>query len=194
MSQSTRGSLIIKLCAWSVTSVVSNTLQPHGLYSPWNSLGQNTGVGSLSLLQGIFPTQGSNQRLLHCRQILYCWATNQSVWKYSEMYVQCFNISLLEVDFCFFVLIASRTTVFNLGIPGARISRVLDSHADSLVLLSHSHLGIRPDALYSQQAPKWLQGSLRLWSTNVNLSYWNQFPSFKILHAYSKCAFYAHIQ
>ena len=39
-------------------SVVSISLQPHGLYSPWNSLGQNTGVGSLSLLQGIFPTQG----------------------------------------------------------------------------------------------------------------------------------------
>ena len=34
---------------------------PHGLYSPWNSPGQNTGVGSLSLIQGIFPTQGSNQ-------------------------------------------------------------------------------------------------------------------------------------
>ena len=33
--------------------------------------GQNTGVGSLSLLQGIFPTQGSNPGLLHCRQILY---------------------------------------------------------------------------------------------------------------------------
>ena len=40
-------------------------------YSPWNSPGQNTGVGSLSLLQGIFPTQGSNPVLLHCRQILY---------------------------------------------------------------------------------------------------------------------------
>ena len=41
------------------------------LYSPWNSPGQNTGVGSLSLLQGIFPTQGSNPGLLHCRRILY---------------------------------------------------------------------------------------------------------------------------
>ena len=39
-------------------SDVSNSLQPHGLYSPWNSPGQNTGVGSHSLLQGIFPTQG----------------------------------------------------------------------------------------------------------------------------------------
>ena len=39
--------------------VVSDSLRPHGLYSPWNSLGQNTGVGRLFLLQGIFPTQGS---------------------------------------------------------------------------------------------------------------------------------------
>ena len=41
------------------------------IYSPWNSPGQNTGVGSQSRLQGIFPTQGSNPGLLHCRQILY---------------------------------------------------------------------------------------------------------------------------
>ena len=52
-------------------SVVSNSLWPHGLYSPWNSPDQNTGVGSLSLLQGIFPTQGLNPGLLHCRRILY---------------------------------------------------------------------------------------------------------------------------
>ena len=39
--------------------------------SPWSSPGQNAGVGSLSLLQGIFPTQGSNRGLLHCRWILY---------------------------------------------------------------------------------------------------------------------------
>ena len=52
-------------------SVVSDSLWPHGLYSPWNSPGQNTGVGSLSLLQGIFPTQGWNLGLLHRRQILY---------------------------------------------------------------------------------------------------------------------------
>ena len=52
-------------------SVVSDSLQPHALYSPWSSPDQNTGVGSLSLLQGIFPTQGSNPGLLHCRQILY---------------------------------------------------------------------------------------------------------------------------
>ena len=42
-------------------SVLSNPLGPHGPYSLWNSPGQSTGVGSLSLLQGIFPTQGSNR-------------------------------------------------------------------------------------------------------------------------------------
>ena len=52
-------------------SVMSNSLWPHGLYSSWNSPGQNTGVGSLSLFQGIFPTQGSNPGLPHCRQILF---------------------------------------------------------------------------------------------------------------------------
>ena len=49
-------------------SVVSDSLW---LYSPWNSPGQNTRVGSLSLLQGIFPTQGLSPGLPHCRRILY---------------------------------------------------------------------------------------------------------------------------
>ena len=48
-----------------------DSLRPHGLYSPWNSPGQNTGVGSLSLLQWIFQIQGLNLGLPHCRQILY---------------------------------------------------------------------------------------------------------------------------
>ena len=53
-----------------IHSVLSDSLGPHGLYSLRNSPGQNTGVGSLSLLQGIFPTQGLNPGLLHCRWIL----------------------------------------------------------------------------------------------------------------------------
>ena len=57
-------------------SVVSNALQPNGLYPtrllcPWNFPGKSTGVGSHFLLQGIFPTQGSNLGLPHCRQTLY---------------------------------------------------------------------------------------------------------------------------
>ena len=50
---------------------MSDSLGPHGLYSPWNSPGQNTAVGSRSLFQRIFPTQGSNPGLLHCRRIFY---------------------------------------------------------------------------------------------------------------------------
>ena len=50
---------------------MSNSLRPHGLHSLWNSPGQNTGVGSLSLHQWIFLTQELNQDLLHCRWILY---------------------------------------------------------------------------------------------------------------------------
>ena len=44
---------------------------PYGLYSPWNSPGQNTGIGRLSFLQEIFPTPGSNPGLPQCRWILY---------------------------------------------------------------------------------------------------------------------------
>ena len=56
--------------------IVSNSLQPHGLYStrilcPWNFPGKNTGVGCRFLLQGIFPTQGWNPGLSYCRRILY---------------------------------------------------------------------------------------------------------------------------
>ena len=50
---------------------MSDSLQRHGLYSLWNFPGQNTGAGRLSFLQGIFPTQGSNPGLPHCRRILY---------------------------------------------------------------------------------------------------------------------------
>ena len=62
---------INNLCESGSHSVMFNSLWPHGLYSPWNSPGQNTGVGSLSILQGIIPNQGSNPGLPHCKWILY---------------------------------------------------------------------------------------------------------------------------
>ena len=85
-------------------SVVSNSLRPPGLYSPWNSPGQNTGVGSLSLLQGIFPPQGSNPGLPHYRWMLYQltyegsprileWVTypfsSRSFWPRNQTWVSC---------------------------------------------------------------------------------------------------------
>ena len=71
-----------------VTQLLSlDSLRPHGLYNPWNSPGQNTGVGSLSLLQGIFLTQGSNPVLLHCRRFFTHWATRkaQEYWSGSPI-------------------------------------------------------------------------------------------------------------
>ena len=48
-----------------------DSLQAHGPYSPWNSPGQYTRVVSRSFLQEIFPTQGLNPGLPHCRRIIY---------------------------------------------------------------------------------------------------------------------------
>ena len=64
-----------------ICSIVSNSLWPHGLQParllcPWDSPGKNTGVGCHALLQGNFPTQGSNPGLLHCRWILH-WLSHQ---------------------------------------------------------------------------------------------------------------------
>ena len=79
------GSLKVK-----VTQSCLTLWELHGLYSPWNSPGQNVGVGSLSLLQGIFPTQGSNSGLLHCGRILYQLSREENprgyrvAWKYKE--------------------------------------------------------------------------------------------------------------
>ena len=65
------GSLKVLYLKWESRSVMSDTLRLRGLYSPWNSPGQNAGVGSCSLLRGIFSTQELNPGLPHCRQILY---------------------------------------------------------------------------------------------------------------------------
>ena len=90
---------------WSESSsVVSNSLLPHGPYGSWNSPGQDTGVGSHFLLQGIFPTKVSNPSLLHCRQILYQLShegspkilervaytfSNRSSWLWNQTGVSC---------------------------------------------------------------------------------------------------------
>ena len=62
--------------AWWAAVYMSDSVRPRRwkptrLLCPWDSPGKNTGVGSFSLLQGIFPTQGLNPGFPHCRQILY---------------------------------------------------------------------------------------------------------------------------
>ena len=76
-------------------SVVSDSLQPHELYSllsissvRGHSSSKNTGVGCHALLQGIFPTQGSNPGLPYCRQILYSLSHQGSPSLYDYLYVK----------------------------------------------------------------------------------------------------------
>ena len=59
--------LVTKSCPTLATSWVV----AHQAPCPWDFPGKNTGLGSHSVLQGIFPNHGSNLGLLHCRQILY---------------------------------------------------------------------------------------------------------------------------
>ena len=64
-------------------SVMSDFLWPYGLQTarllcPWNSPGRNTGVGSHSLLQGIFLTQGLNPDLIHAGEFFAIWATREA--------------------------------------------------------------------------------------------------------------------
>ena len=75
-----RMSSVAQLCC----SLWPHGLQPARLLCPWDFPGQHAGMGCQLLLQGIFPTQGSNPSLLYllaCRQILYHWA-NGEAWKW----------------------------------------------------------------------------------------------------------------
>ena len=56
-----------------------------GLLHPWESPGKNPGVGCHALLQGVFPSQGSNLGLLHCRQILYHLSHYSAIRKNERM-------------------------------------------------------------------------------------------------------------
>ena len=96
---------VFQICCHIVSescSVVSNSLQPHGLWSPWNSLGQNTGMGSLSLLQGVFPTQGPNPGLLHAGRFFTSWATREASPLYNT---SCFSFDDFINNILFLFLI-----------------------------------------------------------------------------------------
>ena len=77
-------------------SVMSDSLGSHGLYSAWNSPGQNTGVGSRSLLQGNLPNPGIKPRSPACRLILYQLSHKGILCLY-----RCLVESLLHIQFLF---------------------------------------------------------------------------------------------
>ena len=93
-------------------SVMSNSLRPQGLYSPWNSPGQNTVVGSHSLLQQIFLTQESNPGLPHCRWILYQLSNKGSP-----------NWMHWPKNWCFWTVVLEKTLEESLGLQGDQTSQ-----------------------------------------------------------------------
>ena len=161
---------------------LSDSLQSHGLYSPWNSPGQNTGVGSLSLLQGIFPTQESNWGLLHCKWILY------------QLSYQGSPLKSVLVCFCFMFWVFGGQA-FRILAPGPGIKPALEgeilptgvpSHSWSLFLVS-IHL------LILHSAP-WLEIPTVLYLNRslISLLYGNSLDPFAIvlnslLYHFSKC-------
>ena len=95
-----QSSLLICLMKWKWKALNhSDSLGPHTLHSPWNSPGQSTRVGSLSLLQGIVPTQVLNPGLPYCRQILYQLSLYASyVYSYAWKIMQCRGWHSKETD------------------------------------------------------------------------------------------------
>ena len=86
-------------------SVVSNSLGSRGLWPtrllcPWNFPGKHTGVSSHSLLQEIFPTQGSNPGRLHCKQILYYLSHQGRHWPVEHTAITDPNLSCLVQPKC----------------------------------------------------------------------------------------------
>ena len=107
---------------WSESlSVVSDSLWPHGLYSPWNSPGQSTGLSSLSFLQGILTTQGLSPGLLHCRRILYQLSHKESPWHVLGFFFFWFMCNLIPVIFTIKYLTQCKKHVLYLF-----VSRVLE--------------------------------------------------------------------
>ena len=99
-------------------SVVSHILRHYELYSPWNSPGQNTWVGSLSLLQGIFPSPGIQPRPLALQADFFfffsSWATREALvnivkpWVFTGttgfVIIVLWNVNKLIITACFSVL------------------------------------------------------------------------------------------
>ena len=115
-------------------SVVSDCLRPHGLYSPWNSTGQNTGVGSCSLLQGVFPNQGLNPGLLHCRQILYQLSHK------GRPFLRGLTVKFCKVIYEIYVCVFSYVQVFaaSWSLPGSSVHGISQARVLQQVAISYS--------------------------------------------------------
>ena len=145
---------------------MSNSLWPHGLCSPWNSPGQNIGVGSLSLLQGIFPAQWSNWGLPHCRWILY-QLSHQGSPPYSQSHV--FSLSHLwmgELDhkegwalknWCFWTVVLEKT--LEIPLDCKEIQPVHPNGDQSWVFIGRTDVEAETPILWPPDVKSWLIGN-----------------------------------
>ena len=119
----------------------------HGLYSPWNAPGQNTGVGSCYLLQGIFPTQGSNPCLLHWQEdsLPLCHLRSP---EYALLLLQLSHVS--RVRLC---------DLMDSSLPGSSVHGILQARILEWVAISSSRGSSQPrDQTHISVSPALKQG------------------------------------
>ena len=98
---------------------VSDSLWPHGLYSPWDSPGQNTGLGSRSLLQWIFPTQELNGVFCIAGGFFTSWATREAHIGLGPTQMTSLNVNYKDTVFKYSPIL--RYWVFSGGSNGKKI-------------------------------------------------------------------------
>ena len=159
----THGRISINIC-WKKESesgpVVSDTLRPHELYSPWNSLGQSIGVGSLSLLQGIFPTQESNPGFPHCWRILYQLSHKGSprITGVGTLFLLQWIFLTQELNWGF---LHCRWILYQLSYQGSPFFPIVNTK-----LLHHLHSWLNLGMLNHRYEETWIQRALHGFSTH----------------------------
>ena len=163
---------------------------PMYLYSPWNYPGQNTEMGSLSLLQEIFPTQGSNPGLLNCGQILYqlssqgssrilesvaCPFSRGISWPRNQPGVSC-------IAGKFFNNWTSKEAHFSTPSPGFIFSNSILIHFLSLIMILKSmHLLIENNVPLELLGLSYNVNDRNIWQFNIDVNYLFCFSPWGIL-------------
>ena len=123
------------------------TLRPNGLYSPWNSPGQSTGVSSCSLLQGIFSTQGSNPGLLHCRQIPYQLSLELTPQKDVFFLIGDWNAKVESQE------IPGVTDKFGFGVQNEKGQRLIEFSQENALVITNTLFQQHKRKLYTWTSP-----------------------------------------
>ena len=164
---------------------MSNSLSAHGLISPWNSPGQNTGLGSLCLLQGIFPTQESNPCLLHCIQILYQLSQKDTLSLFFLIY---FNLKLITLQYCIGFAIHQHEST-----TGIHVFPILNPPPSSLPVLSLWVVPVHQPQASSIMHRTWTGDSFHIWYYACFNTILPNHPTLSLSHRVQKTALYIYV-